>query len=291
MALSNPRSLFGIHSMAFYNTTTRAPYGIVKVAKGANLQLSGETVELTGGSFRYPWDIQDGLISTEMSLTFAEYPDFLFEVLLGKAPTNNTSETTGDVTAGTNVNGTTIINASNGISAVTATSSDQGDLKFGIYTIVAKTGDTFDVYCTSDVDFARGTDLVYIDDALRVINDGDVSSAAHVDAATGLTFTPAGTPAFTAGNTATFEVRPINATNMEVTIGGVSDVFPEFGAIVYAQKKGDTQLFEIDLFRCKAIGMPIALTPQEFSEAEVTVKAFYDSTRSGIMKIRSIDTF
>lgn len=291
MALSDPRVSFGIHSVALYNTTTRQPYGIVKVAKGCNINLAGEVVQLTGGSFRYPWAIEDGLISTEISLTFAEYPDFLFEVLLGKAVTENTGETTGDVSTAVNVNGSSIIDATNGISGVSATSMDSGDLKFGKYVIVATGADTFDVYASSDIDFARGNDISYIDDSLKVINDGDVSLGDHVDADTGLTFTQAGTPAFTTGDTAYFEVRPVNASNIEVTIGGVSDVFPEFGMIAYAQKRGSGSMIEIDLFRCKAIGMPINMTPQEFSEAEVTVQAFYDSTRSGIMKVRSIDSY
>lgn len=291
MALSNPRVMFGVHSVAFYDTQTRQPYGIVKVAKGANLALSGETVSLTGGSFKFPWAIEDGLITTELSMSFAEYPDFLYEVLLGKAPTTSTAETTGDVSTAANVKGSTVISASNGISGVTATSSDEADLKFGVYTIVATGADTFDVYCSSDVDFARGTDLTYIDDSLKVIDNGDVSLGNHVDATTGLTFTQVGTPAFATGDTAVFEVRPINASNMEVTIGGVADVFPEFGALVYGQKRGGGQLVEVDLFRCKSIGMPISLTPQEFSEAEVTIQAFYDSARGGIMKVRTIDSF
>lgn len=291
MALSNPRALFGVHSVAFYNTTTRQPYGIVKVAKGANLSLSGDTLELTGGAFRYPWAIEDGLITTELSFSFAEYKDFLFEVLLGKAPTVNTSDTSGNISTAANVKGTSVISAVNGIDAVTLTATDQADLKFGIYTIVATGANTFDVYCSTDVDFSRGTDLTFIDDSMKIINDGDVSAGDHVDAETGLTFSQAGTPAFTTGDSAQFEVRPINTSNVEVTIGGTSDVFPEFGCLVYAQKRGGGQLFEVDLFRCKAIGMPINLTPQEFSEAEVTVKAFYDSARNGIMKIRSIDSY
>ena len=108
----------------------------------------------------------------------------------------------------------------------------------------------------------------------------------------GLEFTGgSGTIAMTDGDTAVFEVRPVNTSNITVTIGGVSDVFPEFGCLIYGQKKGSGQMFEIDLFKCKAIGMPLNFTPQEFSEAEVTIKAFYDSARSGIMSLRSIDSF
>lgn len=291
MALSDPRIAYGIHSVAMYNTTTREPYGIIKVAKGCNINLAGEVTPLNGGSFRYPWAIEDGLISTEISLSFAEYPDFLYEVLLGKAVTENTSDTNGNVSTAVNVQGTSIIDVSDGIDAVEVTSMDSADLKFGKYVIKATGANTFDVYCLSDIDFARGTDLTYIDDSLKIIDDGDVSAGDHVDADTGLTFSQVGTPAFTTGDTAYFEVRPVNTSNIDVTIGGVSDVFPEFGMIAYAQKRGTGAMYEIDLFRCKTVGLPINLTPQEFSEAEVTVQAFYDSTRSGIMQIRSIDSF
>lgn len=291
MALTDPRVVFGIHSVALYNTTTREPYGIVKVAKGANINLAGEVIELTGGSFRYPWAIEDGLISTEISLTFAEYPDFLYEVFLGKQVTTNTSDSAGNVSTAVNVNGSSVIDGSNGISGVSATVADEADLKFGKYIIRATGANTFDVFALSDIDFARGTDLTYIDNSLKIIDDGDVSLGDYVDAETGLTFSQVGTPAFTVGDTAYFEVRPINTSNIDVTIGGVSDVFPEFGLVAYAQQRGSGSMFEVDMFRCKAIGMPISMTPQEFSEAEVTVRAFYDSNRNGIMQVRSIDSF
>lgn len=295
MALSSPRALFGVHSVALYNTTTREPYGIVKVAKGANLSLSGETISLTGGSFKFPWAIEDGLVTTELSMSFAEYPDFLYEVLLGKAPTVNTGETTGDVTTLTNQNGTSVVNASTGIASVAATSSDEADLKFGKYVVKVTdaASDTCTVYQYTDIDFARGTDTVFTDDSLAIgtiVVPGTGGTVALANY--GLTFTGgSGTIDMTDGHTAVFEVRPINTSNIEVTIGGVSDVFPEFGCLVYGQQRGGGQMFEVDLFRCKAVGMPINFTPQEFSEAEVTIQAFYDSTRSGIMKIRSIDSF
>lgn len=291
MSLSNPRPIFGIHSVSLYNTATREPYGIVKVAKGASIQLAGDTIELTGGSFRYPWAIEDGLISTEISMSFAEYPDFLYQVLLGKAVSKNTSDTTGNIGTVTNINGSSIINATNGIGAVSLTSGDSSDLKFGKYVIKAKTANTFDVYCLSDIDFARGNATEYLDDALRIINDGDVSAGDHVDANTGLTFEQEGIPAFETGDTAYFEVRPINTSNIVVSVGAPTDVFPEFGLVAYAQQRGSGSMFEIDMYRCKAIGMPISMTPQEFSEAEVTIKAFYDANRNGIMQIRSIDSF
>lgn len=295
MALSNPRSVFGVHSVSMYNTATRQPYGTVKVAKGASLALAGEVIELTGGSFKYPWAIEDGLITTELTLTFAEYPDFLYEVFLGKAVTKNTSDTTGDISTITNQNGTSVVDATTGIASVGLISGDSADLKFGKYVVKCTDSgtDTVTVYNYSDVDFARGTDTVYTDDTLAIGTAVIPGTGGTVQLADyGLEFAGgSGVIAMTDDDTAVFDVRPVNTSNIEVTIGGVSDVFPEFGCVVYAQKKGSGQLFEIDLFRCKGIGLPFNFTPQEFSETEITVKAFYDSTRSGIMSIRSIDLF
>lgn len=295
MALSDPRSIFGIHSIAMYNTTTREPYGIVKVAKGASLALAGETIELTGGSFRYPWAIEDGLISTELSLTFAEYPDFLYEIFLGKSVTKNTSDTTGDISTLTNQNGTSVVDATTGIASVGLLSGDSADLKFGKYVVKVTdaASDTVTVYNYSDVDFARGTDTTYTDDTLAIgtaVIPGTGGTVSLGDY--GLEFTGgSGTIAMTDGDTAVFNVRPVNTSNIEVSIGGASDVFPEFGCLCYSQKRGGGQMYEIDLYRCKGIGLPLNFTPQEFSEAEVTIKAFYDSTRNGIMSIRSIDSY
>ena len=47
-------------------------------------------------------------------------------------------------------------------------------------------------------------------------------------------------------------------------------------------------MFEIDVYRAKGIGMPIGMEENAFSEAEINVQAYYDSTQNGIMKIRSV---
>ena len=145
---------------------------------------------------------------------------------------------------------------------------------------------------SSDVDFARGTDTSYEDDNLKI--NASAITIADSGATTelgdyGLTLTSGtGTIAMTTGDTATFEVRPINSSNSSATFGGTSDTYPEFGCLVYGQKQGSGNMFEIDIFRLKAIGMPIGFTANEFSEAEITAKAFYDSSKGGVFSIRNI---
>lgn len=292
MALSNPVSVFGVHSLAFFDRTTEEYKGILRVLGSSSLNIGSENILLNGGSNPYPWAVESGLNTAELSITAREYPSFLYELLLGKAASTVSAEATGNVSTIANASGTSVVDATTGIASVAATGSDEADLKFGKYVVVAASATTIDVYVSTNIDFARGTDANYQDDLLKVNSSaltvpGTGGTVALADF--GLTFTGgSGTVAMTTGDTATFEVRPINSGGYTVTIGSTSDVFPEFGAIAYAKQGSDGGLFEATMYRVKAAGMPIGFDENAFSEWSVTANAFYDSTRDAVIKIRRI---
>ena len=118
MSLSEKRIIFGVHQVTPYSRTTGKPYGTLKCLKSSSLSLSGESIDLNAGSNKYAWASEDSKISAEMSLKFSEYPAFLFELFLGKAPTENGADTAGSVSTPVEFNGTSIMDATNGISAV-----------------------------------------------------------------------------------------------------------------------------------------------------------------------------
>ena len=284
MALSNPRDVFGIHSIMFYDRADGSFYGPeLRVLGGSELNFTGEVVELTGGSSQFPNDVAEGKVNAEMSLTLREYPDYLFQLFSGATPVT-TALTVGQVTAGANKKGTSIISATNGISAVSATAGDEADLKTGKYLIKATAAATADVYISSSIDVAGS---LLLTDGHKV---GTISLATTaVDATFGLTFTKVGTPAFVTGDTATFEVINNKATSVTtVTIGNSAATFPDFGAILYAQKKGTAEIFEIDVFKVKAVGQPILMKEKAFSEYSVTAKCSYDSAKDGVFSLRMI---
>jgi hypothetical protein len=285
MAFSDPRVFFGIHSFTPYSRTTGLPYGELRVLEGASLSLSAELTELMGGSSKYPWAVEDGAIQAEISLKGSQYEDFMFELFLGKAPTANSAETTGAVAVAlANTYGSSIYNASNGLDGVEITSGDSADLKFGRYVLKATGAQAFDVYIKSDVDIGRGNNGTIQNDLLKLTSSPlSVASADAVDATLGLTFSKVGTPAFTTGDTAEFQIRPPNTKSMTVRVGAANDaVFPEFGAIIMAQKRGTQELFELDVFRCKGAGMPLGFDMASFSKYEIKIKVMYDSTKNGI---------
>lgn len=292
MARNNPRSIFGIHSFAPYNIATREPYGQLDVLGGSTFSFEGEIIELTGGSSRWPYKLADGLINAEMTLTFREYADFLYEVLYGKAPTQTTGETSGNISTLANQSGESVMDAATGVASVSATSGDEADLKFGKYLVKAASATTVNVYAMTDVDFGRGTAKVFEDDSLK-INASPLTITTDTDTdidGFGITLTGgSGTIGMTEGDTAYFDVRPINARSSKVVVGGSSDTYPEFGAILTGQKLGTSELIMIDVYRCKATGFPINFTEKEFSESEVTAKVSYDRDRNGVFEMTAID--
>lgn len=290
MARTAPRSIFGVHGVTPYNRTTGLPYGELRVAKGSSLSMSGEQVDLTGGSSKFPWASEEGAISAEMTLNVGELPNFMFTLFLGTAPTDNAAEpTTGNISTMVDKNGTTVMDATNGIASVFLLAGSAANLKFGKYVVKALTASTFNLYLLSGIDAGRGTDISFLTDDMCVASAVAFTASVASVPALGLSWAQIGTPAFTVGDTAEFAVRPTNSLSTTVRIGGVTgQSFPEFGALVYAQKRGNQEMLELDIFRCKGAGMPLPFEMGAFAGFEVKVKCLYDETKDGLFDMRHV---
>lgn len=287
---SAPRSIYGLHMVSPYSRTDGTFYGGLNVLKGSNISMSATNVELRGGSQKFPWAVETGDIKCEVDLKVAEYPDFLFTLFLGQAPTDLGVSATGTASALTNFLGTSVLQASTGIASIGITpTTGAADLKFGKYVIKATDATHVDVYMSSDVDGARGTAAPYQDDLLKITASPLAVPSGSTVAVPGIGITitgGSGTIGMTAGDTATFEVLPPSVKSMSVTVGSSSAVFPEFGMLVVAQRTGDKRMIEIDLFRCKGAGMPMPFTPNAFNEADIKVGVFYDTVKNGVFRVR-----
>ena len=286
MGLSQPRVIFGIHSVTFYNPQNGIPYGMLQVLGNGTFEMTGEQIKLKGGSNKFDWDVEDGNIEANLNITLKEYPDYLIALFLGKTPTKIAASAVGTVSTLKNKKGTSIMNATNGISAVAATTGSEANLKFAKYTIIATDPNSVDVYASTNVDFANGTDGDFLDDSLK-IGTIDVTVGAIPLAVFGLTFTGVGTPAFVVGDTATFEVLPPHQGSSEAIIGGLSDAFPKFGALIVTQKLASGEMFEIDCPNCKGSGLNLGGAEKAFTETPITAAVAYDAGLGGIAKIRA----
>jgi hypothetical protein len=292
MTRSAPRIFFGVHSFTPYRKTDGLPYGTIEVLKGSSFELTGELAELFAGSAKYPWAVEETTINAELKIKPAEYPDFLFELFLGKNPTAASAESGGGVSAITNKKGTSVVSATVGIASVGIKSGKESDLKFTKYIVKAVGASTVDVYAMSSVDFGRGTAKDFENDALKITPTPlTIATGVSVEVAGfGVELTGgSGTIALVENDTATFEVRPINQKSMSVVIGAPTDVFPTFSAIIVGQKRGNGEMVELDVYSLKAIGLPLGMEEKAFAEgAEIAAKAMYDSERKGVFGMRHI---
>lgn len=290
MGLSEPRIFFGVHSIAPYSRSTGEFFGIAKVLATSTLALTGELVKLNGGSNKWPWAIEDGLLSAEISLGMKEYPNFVFELFLGKAPTTNSAEAGGSTSGLANVKGTSVV-ATTGIATFSVKTGSEDDVKFGKYIIKVVSATTVDVFMSTDLDFARGADKDFEDDDLKITATPltIVTSTPVEIPGFGLELTgDSGTIALVTDDTAEAFARPINTESTDVVIGATTDFRPEFGMIAMGAKRSDDSMVEFDLFRCKGIGLPIGLEENAFSETEVTIEAFYDAVKNAVFKMRHV---
>ena len=289
MSLSQPRSVFGVHSITPYSRTTGLPYGEARVVGGSTFTLEGDTIELRGGANRSAWQIEDGDIKAELAFSVSEYPNWLFELFGGKAPTVGSAEPSGAISALTDKYGTTVVGATGLLATITA--STAADLKFGRYAVKATGVAAFTLYALSDIDFARGASLDFTDDTLAIATvTGVGTGSTHVITGLGITFTAgASAGAMTIGDTATFEIKPINTFNRDVKIGGSNDIFPEFGCLAYAQKSGSGAVFEIEAYKCKAIGLGLGAERKVFAASDYTAKLAYDSVQNALCRIREVE--
>lgn len=288
--LSAPRTVYGVHSLTLYDRVTKLPYGIFKVVGEITTALKGDFKDLFGGSSKYPWDSESGTLDCTLNATIKEIPDFAFEKFLGATATAAAAETAGNVGTLTNVKGT-VMSATAGIASASAKSGKSADLKDCIYVVKVTGAATVDVYALSDSDFSTGTDLSFVDDTMKITATVlTITTGAAVEIPnTGIELTGgSGTIGMTTGDTATIHSRKINNGSSILTIGATTASFGAFGVIAMAQRKANGETFEIDLFNCKGIGLPISMKENDWLNAQVTIKALYDATAQCVMKIRDI---
>lgn len=291
--VTQPRNLFGIHSILFYRRSDRTPYGPpLKVLASGGVDLPADFEDLTGGSEKFVLASEPKVITPEMKVTTKDYADYLYQLFMGATVTKNAAEASGNVSTATNYKGTSAIDPVTGIAAVVALPGSEANLKFGRYVIVVKSATTVNILVSTDIDFRKGTAVQYQNDDLEVLAaDVTITSGADTDVASlGLRLEGgSGAIAMTVGDTAEFEVRPINGGSSIIDIGDVGTEFPEFGAIIYAQKRGSGEEFEIECYRCIGAGLPHNFEEKVFAQAELTIKVLKDFALDRVMRIRAFN--
>lgn len=287
--LSDPRIIYGIHSISPYSRTDGTPYGILKVVGSADIALSSALEQLYAGSNKYAWAAENKTVNAEFKAKVKAYPGFLFSLFLGSTVTDVGVDTSGTISAPVNKKGTSVIAAA-GLATIAVLSASKANLKFGKYILKALTSSTLGIFLLSDIDITRGTAAVYTDDTLLLVDAISIATTVATNITDlGLVLTGgATTTAFVVGDTATFEVLPLSTKSTRIVVGQSTDTFPAFGALLLSQKRATGEMFEIDAHNCVGGGLPINFTENAFSQPDLTVACLYDSSQNRVFTIRHI---
>lgn len=278
--------IFGVDSMIPYNRSTRKPIAFLQAVAECNLNFSAEYVELKGGSSLFALDAELGGMKAEASFTAREYPVEMMEMLLGGSLTTFTPNVAGEVSGFANIKGTSVKSTVTGVNDVILTTGESADLKFGEYVLVAKTTKILELYALSRVDFATGAALPSTDGKLK-LGEFDFTTVADKPI-TGLGVTldaGSGTITFVVGDSASFFIRKPNFNGFSMVVGAAESSFSEFGMYAIGKKKSDGQIIMLDIFKCKAAGMPISFKENAYSEWQVNLQVLWDSEKNASYKI------
>ncbi len=269
--------IYGIHSVCILNRDAGflpVEGGYMEILGNANFNQAIESMNLTGGSSLDPYAVENGIRTTEFSMTVRQFNKGQFEKFAAALSSSTAASTTGTVGSILNTKGTSVFDATTGVASVAATSSDEGDLKEGTYFIKAMSATTINLYMTTDIDFLEGTDVQFQDQALKLLaSDLTVPGTGGTVAAPdfGLTFTGgSGTVAMTTDDVAVFEVSREHGGINKYTIGNVGQLPEYVGLEFYSQKQADGTKWKIRLPKVKISGLPLNFNEKAFSEAEVT---------------------
>lgn len=290
MVMSAKKTIFGIDSITFYNPRTRVLYGTLQILGNGTFEMTGEQIKLKGGASKFDWAVEQGNIESVINMTIKEYPNFLYEIALGKKPTT-IAPSNGAVVNVMNYNGTSLLDDTNGIADVVPKAGKEGNLKFGTYTVVATGPKSIQIFCDTGVDLNRGVPVEFLADDLSVTPVTLLTDAVDKDFDDlGFTLEMIGTSAFTVGDTMTFEVLPPNDGGMEVVVGGINDTFPAVGAIIVTQKQANGQVFMIDAPNCSAAGLNLGGAEKAFTETPVQMSVAYSNRIRGVARIKQVET-
>jgi len=274
MALSNPLFNFGIHQATLRDLVTHELFTML-VLDGGEADFSQDLIDLRGGSSAFPWASAPGEAKGELKLTVKEYNAGIMKYfspwVSGSVVEDTDGEAAGNVSTPVNEVGSTIYNATTGIATVA--SSDAGvSLKCGDYLIKYQDATHVDLYSNSSVD---GT--VFINDALKINSAPLEITAGAPTTSNGLTLTGgSGTIAFTAGNIASFRVRPISTYLLQHYVGKTGSAPYEFALTIYGERIG-TKIRSAYYPKCiSSGGSGLKFLYKNWASFETTIKLLQD---------------
>lgn len=286
MPETTPPQAFGIHQATFRSLADDSMATAYILGDGIP-DFNQELVENRGGSTPFAHDAAPGETAGEIALTVKQYSAGIFKFFTpyeaGASIIENASgEAAGDVSAILNNIGVSVVDAVTGIASIAADVA--GTLRLGDYIVKAATTDSIDIYVDNNID-----GQLFVDDTCKLTDtpvtipgtDGTVNS-------NGITFTGgSGVIALVVGETARFQVRPINAYSLQNIIGSPAACMQKFALTLVSEAQcNGTRIMRVTNYpRCIASGNGVITFPyKNFATFETTIKALYSIENGYVAK-------
>jgi hypothetical protein len=276
MGISRVKDFFGVKYAIPRDITTKVPTGaLLRCIQGVTFNMNTETIKNNGGDRHSPWATERGPSDPELTMEVQEISSGIFNTFDNATITENAAESGGNIDALANTSGTSILNGSNGISAVAVSSTNQANLKAGTYIFEKGT-------LATDINISVAGLVDPFDNTRSLVaEDIDCSTPGTVEVAElGLELTVAGTPVFVEGDAAIAEnVRPINTGSNIIEVGNSDNpdllhltlVFPK-------QSTGDIYLIDFPKVFVSG-GLPLTFNSFEFSPTTITATPMEDANK------------
>jgi hypothetical protein len=269
---NQPITSFGIHQATIKDLETFELFDML-ILDSAEPDFAQEMIDLRGGSSAFPWASAPGEASGEISMTVKQFDrgvlKFFSPYVAGSIEETVAGEASGDVSALTNVIGTSVSSAT-GIASIAA--DIVADLSFGDYVAVAVDATHIDLYVNTNID-----ELTYDNDDLRLNSAPILITPATGITYLGVEFTGGVTVTMTAGDKATFSVRPASNYLLRHHIGKNGSSPREFELTIAAERIGN-KIRVVKYPRCIAAGgAGLKFLYKDWATFETTIKVLNDA--------------
>lgn len=282
---------FGVHGITVCDYFTGVPVKEFDVIGDLSIPVSAEVEDLMGGSHIWPVAGEPKTLSAEGTVELREFSEHLAEYLVAGVGAATAAESTGSITALTNLKGTSVADAETGLVLQPTITADENDeLKAGLYIVLAETATAVGIYATSTVDLKKGTAVVPTDDTLLLLTGETITTDTASDlTALGTTHTGgSGTIAFVVGDSAYYEVYPPHAGVEVTTVGQSAATFKRVSLTIAAQKRTTGELGYIYCPNALCLGWPLEMKEKGWMSGAVQIKIYTHEDRNFSMQFTHV---
>ncbi|ACC98499.1 hypothetical protein Emin_0946 [Elusimicrobium minutum Pei191] len=275
------QNIYGGEAVIFYDRNTKEIMMILDVIAGGGLERTVESTPLNGGSYQGAVKLEYGIPENSFTVTARQIAKGMFVTYENTPAKEHAPEANGYVGAVKSISGT--------VTGYTASiiTGKESNLPFGnaLVRIVSDGSSGVNAQVVVMGSLAQGP-TGWLEENGQVIAELPATAEGTIQVENiGLEFT-LGTDV-SAGNVASFEVRPPNNGGYSVSVGK-NGVGREVGIMVVFPRQSDGSMFVLDMPRCSVGGLPLAWDERAWAELELAATPLIDQCTGEVYNLKTL---